>query len=538
MAGGIGIVLFTSDIGRVRTYCCSGRYSCHNFFLDKERNIIVLGRMCSTDRAHRTKTAGSPAPEGENTSNCKAYSTVSETDCDCATTVGHTESGAPYVICNARHLFQNPTTSPTTTAAKTNETLNLGLGSEYATPLANFFRPIVYVLDRMVFRWWQGLFFYLITNVIPLRVKRFLVLGVWSLFLRIHRRFLGNTTAIHKSVSEEYHAFTTFVWCCRVLRYTTERVHFMLSQFHVISLLAPPPPERTMQINETLEWENGDHNAVRGRFVFRHDKDRPSKHVIMWLYGGAYLGGDSESSAPIVERIAKESHMDVFIPDFRSAPSARLDEMQWDVCLAYRWLCQRLNDPSASVFLMGFSSGAGLATRLMQLIEETARGEDNEFQESVSKVLTGLPKPSGAVLFGPFVDFDLDFKGSMLHYTRHDLIVNECLVQLASECCLDFLPPVHGAGDYPHEMYSPLRKSMRGLPPILVVCSEHECFFDMSVSLVNKARGEGVDATIIAFKYLCHIFSMFEGLIPEGRLSVDLTCDWLLKRTRTKLKHS
>jgi acetyl esterase/lipase len=68
---------------------------------------------------------------------------------------------------------------------------------------------------------------------------------------------------------------------------------------------------------------------------------------------------------------------------------------------------------------------------------------------------------------------------------------------------------------------------MEGLPPLCFVVSEHEACYDMTIQVVNKARDAGVDVTVGVWKYLCHVFSFLHAFVPEGRLSIDFSKEWI-----------
>ena len=68
---------------------------------------------------------------------------------------------------------------------------------------------------------------------------------------------------------------------------------------------------------------------------------------------------------------------------------------------------------------------------------------------------------------------------------------------------------------------------MEGLPPLCVVVSEHEAVYDMTMEMVNRARGQGVNVTVGVWKYMCHVFSFLWGFVPEGRHSMLFVSNWL-----------
>ena len=97
----------------------------------------------------------------------------------------------------------------------------------------------------------------------------------------------------------------------------------------------------------------------------------------------------------------------------------------------------------------------------------------------------------------------------MVHYVKHDLIVTEAVYAIG----IPFLEIKLGSHK-DRVKASPVYRSFKGLPPLCVVASEHECCYDMNVQLVNNARGEGVKVDFAIWKYLCHVFPVFHPMVP------------------------
>lgn len=211
----------------------------------------------------------------------------------------------------------------------------------------------------------------------------------------------------------------------------------------------------------------------------------------------------------------------------RLVPESKADDIVWDVALAYRWLCQR-RDPSRIIFL-GISSGGALCTMIMQNLAKLARrvgsGKDDYDEESllppfVQPALENLQMPAGCVLFGPFVDFT-EPSGSLWHYQKHDLIVNQRVIEVGIPYLDTHLPRGQ------RREYSPIHQSFHGLPPMCVTVSEHETTFDMTLQLVNRARRDGVSVTLGVWQYMCHVFSFLNAFVPEGQQSMDFCIEWI-----------
>ena len=192
------------------------------------------------------------------------------------------------------------------------------------------------------------------------------------------------------------------------------------------------------------------------------------------------------------------------------------------------------------------SSGAAIATRLLQLIAKSKRTTNPDELDiprdgNLYKVVQRLPQynkvpVAGAVLLAPYVDYTQlhphERKGSFKHYSAHDLIVNQAVQEYGLPYLEAFVPSLQYTETNAQARYrqSPIHQSFDGLTtPLFVVVSEHEAVYDQTCQLVNNARqaNPSLDVTIGVWKYMCHVFTFFWGFIPEGRDSMALACQWL-----------
>jgi monoterpene epsilon-lactone hydrolase len=428
-----------------------------------------------------------------------------------------------YVKCTSMNSFLNPTSPPGLTAKEVNATLNLNLGLSI-NPENKALRKIIRWINVIGVMWWEEWFFAFIKKL-PLSLRRKVCLSAWQVYFLIHKRILGRRTGLHPAVSHEYHALTSVIYWGRFFPISIPRMRFSLSQLgactdnHITSKVDKIDCEMKV---DGRGWSN----SVTGLYVQSGRDDYVhKKKVIFWLYGGAYLGGDVEGNLSPAEMVGKACGVDVFVASYSLVPEAKFDEIVWDVCLAYHWLVTIKQVDPADIILYGISSGAGLATRLMQMIAKHQRGEDT-YPSFLSEIMS--PMPSGAVLMCPFLDYtESDPDGSFLQYSKHDLIVNQSVMEVG----LPYLD--YALGDRRKES-SPCYDNCRDLPPLCVVVSEHETVYDQTLLLVNRARSQGVDVTLGVWKYQCHVFCILAAYVPEGRQAMSFCNDWIVQEISKK----
>ena len=182
--------------------------------------------------------------------------------------------------------------------------------------------------------------------------------------------------------------------------------------------------------NVTTTKDSTSEMTVTGLYI--QHSTQPSQKVIMWIYGGAFLSGDSLGNLGIAEKMGmmcaggkndNGGMRDVFIPDYRLIPEYHPDDAIHDIVLAYEYLVYERGVQPDDICLVGVSSGGGLIMFLLQALAKARRESNNS---------SYVPLPAGGVLMGPFVDFT-EPTGSMKEHIKHDLIVN----QVRSKICLN-----------------------------------------------------------------------------------------------------
>mmetsp|Transcript_1044 Transcript_1044/g.2267 ORF Transcript_1044/g.2267 Transcript_1044/m.2267 type:complete len:613 (+) Transcript_1044:60-1898(+) len=524
------------------------------------------------------------------------------------TVVSYTDDSAPFVICNSPDEFSNPTALPLEDDGSGNQdgttmsyeeyvnstlNLNLGLGSilKCRSQLSLRTIRILEFLDIVLLSWWESLFFYFWSKIMPIPWKRTLNRFGWKAYCKLHTLILGKSTGIHPMTSVEYHAITTAMWVAQFFIITPKRIRFSLGEQHTIALGDMPPSDRIEHINvdmrstdnkpgsrtsssspsyqflsddEIPDTQRG-HCHVRGTYINCNNNNnniqqtntttdcdtktkQKKKKILFWFYGGAYLGGDVLSNTSIANEFGQDCQVDVFIPEFRLAPESTIDDVLWDVCLAYLWVLRRADYDGNNVCLYGLSSGGALAIRLLQLIAERHKHQPQKeltpsFLALVVDKMTSKCAPRCAMFLGPYIDYTLPKKGSFLHYAKHDLVVTEAVQDYGLPYLNGFIPRLgddlkndgiennnNNNNDQPdnatgRKIHSPVHRSFNGMSStsLCFVVSEHEVTYDMTVEAANKARAEGCDVTVAVWKYMCHVWPCLQAMVPEGKQAMDFS---------------
>jgi epsilon-lactone hydrolase len=468
------------------------------------------------------------------------------------------------------------TKNSTRTARQVNETLNLCLGRPDLFDRQKYTRliQIIDYVNRFLLIWWEDKVFFPLYNIIPVTWRRGFVYTVWNrLYLPLHQYLLtGRHTAIHRDCSAEYHALTTAFYFGRFLPMTIPRMRFLL---HQLTAFSPPPVpqqaasssfrlERVVNVpvdvpDDTVlmaEKYYADHTTANGLYLHHESQGDSSEYVLLWYYGGAFMSGDAAGQIGPAQWVAEHSchddfgdTMDVYIPSIRLAPEVNMYGVLWDVVLAYRYLYfrrQREGRDPTKILLFGCSSGGAIVLRLLQLLQH----EDGR-PAFLAPLLRGLTttRPAGAAVVSPYLDFrrhGKDPDGSFDQYARHDLVVNEAVQDLT----LPYLDShMNNLDPDKTEDHSPLAHNLTGLPPLLVIVSEHETVHDETMTLIhqiqkhqqqqsssaNHGKHHDIDITIGYYRYMCHVWLFYHGFLPEGRHAMQLLATWLREQRQPSL---
>jgi len=259
---------------------------------------------------------------------------------------------------------------------------------------------------------------------------------------------------------------------------------------------------------------------------------------LFWVYGGAYLAGDAEGNLSIANEFLVDCGLDeAFLPSYRLAPEAGIDDVLWDICWSYRYLLRRLerdrdnninnnkgggggddhdrdreqqHPGKTEIVMAGVSSGGALILRLLQLLRDRQQKRPlvpPMLEPLVDDILARSERVSstiaGALMFGPYVDYrdPQPPRGSFVQNAQYDWIVTEAIQNIGLPYINGFIPPFGDdllAGNdednktpmntHGRIAYSPLCHDMKGLPPLCLIVGEHEACYDMSVAIANKAR--------------------------------------------------
>jgi acetyl esterase/lipase len=228
--------------------------------------------------------------------------------------------------------------------------------------------------------------------------------------------------------------------------------------------------------------------SPRGEWVVPKKADDA---VLLYLHGGGWFMGSPQTHRALVGSLAKEAGVRALSLDYRLAPEHPYPAAIDDGVAAYEWLLANHLDPGRLV-VGGDSAGGNLALALLVRLRDAGR-----------------PLPAGAVLLSPATDLTL---AGASHRTR------KTVDPYFADADIEPMVTRYVAGaDRLDPCVSPLHADLRGLPPMLVHVGDHEILLDDAVGLCERAGTAGVEARLVVWPGMMHVFHVFAPFLPEAR---------------------
>jgi epsilon-lactone hydrolase len=211
--------------------------------------------------------------------------------------------------------------------------------------------------------------------------------------------------------------------------------------------------------------------------------------VILYLHGGGYALGSAAASAGLASEVARRSGARVISVDYRLAPEHRFPAALDDAVAAYRALLDSV--PSERIAFAGESAGGGLVVAALVAARDA-----------------GLPQPSSAVVFSPWVDLTLAGP-SMSGKADVDPALTPTGMRTRA---LDYL----GDTDPVTPLASPIFADLSGIAPLLVQVGSHEILLDDAVRLAASAGAHDVEVWLQVWPDVPHVFQGFAAMLDDA----------------------
>ncbi len=245
-------------------------------------------------------------------------------------------------------------------------------------------------------------------------------------------------------------------------------------------------------------------------------KDANPDRRILYLHGGAFTVGSAVSHRAITSNLSKKTGCAVFAPNYRLMPeNSRMDGIV-DCQSAYRWIMGNGPDGSGdleALAVIGDSAGGNLTLVMSQW------ARDNDIRPA--EAIVGISPATDSVFASPSIKNNFETDIMLQPLVKPLMKIPLPILAWLSWSNLKIRPK--------DPIVSPLRGNLSGLPPTLLQASAHEMIFDDSVRYVAKAQESGTDATLQSWSHLCHVWHIFDEMLPEAHQALDEIASFLAK---------
>jgi acetyl esterase/lipase len=213
--------------------------------------------------------------------------------------------------------------------------------------------------------------------------------------------------------------------------------------------------------------------------------------VILYLHGGGFYSGSSDSHRALAATLAKDAQADVLLVDYRRMPEALYPAQIDDAVTSYGWLLKQGYDPT-NISIAGESAGGNLVLELALRLRAAHR-----------------PLPSSMVAMSPIMDLTATGDSTRTIASRDPVLTRAGLLDVTRVY-------MHGS-DPGSPDASPLFADLHGLPPLLLQVGSREILLDDSLRIARVAALDDVAVSVEVWPGMVHQWQLFPSVVPDAR---------------------
>jgi epsilon-lactone hydrolase len=222
------------------------------------------------------------------------------------------------------------------------------------------------------------------------------------------------------------------------------------------------------------------------------------------LHGGGYVLGSPAGSRNFTTAFALRARCRVVSVDYRLAPEHPFPAAIEDSVRVYRALLGQGCD-AHDIAIGGESAGGGLA--VATLVEARARK---------------LPMPASLIAISPWSDMQCEAQSFAIKADVDPMLTRRSLKEMADAYL--------GVADPLDVRASPALADLSGLPPMLIHAGSDEVLLDDAIALIDAASAAQVEAQLVVFAGMIHVWHMFHAMLPEGSEAIDALCAFVTEK--------
>lgn len=269
--------------------------------------------------------------------------------------------------------------------------------------------------------------------------------------------------------------------------------------------LAPPPAVPTAVHAVENRRIAGSQAEIPVR-IYRADPARAHRGALVYFHGGGWVIGGLDSHDETARRLCAGSGCTVIGVDYRLAPETRYPGAMIDCFDATTWVAREaasLGIDPARIAVGGDSAGGNLAAAV------ALRARD-----------TGGPAIAFQLLVYPVADANFETGSYRANATGY------LLTRSGMQWFWDHYVPSAEARKEPYA--APLQaKSLRGLPPALVITAEFDPLRDEGEAYAEALAAAGVDTGLTRYDGVVHGFFGMHATVGKALTATEQACNTL-----------
>jgi monoterpene epsilon-lactone hydrolase len=244
-----------------------------------------------------------------------------------------------------------------------------------------------------------------------------------------------------------------------------------------------------------------DADGVPGLWVFADPSGKKSENVILYIHGGGFYSGSSETHRVLGATLAQDAGADVFLIDYRPMPEATYPAQIDDALTAYRWLLSQ-GYAADHIAVAGESVGGNLVLELALHLRKQHQA-----------------LPSSLVAMSPITDLTASGK-SMVENAHNDPLLTRAGLLAVTRTYM------HG-GNPRNPDASPAFADLHGLPPLLLQVAAGEILLDDSVNIARMAAMAGVATKLEIWPGMTHQWQLYPEVLPQAAVALQHDANFL-----------
>lgn len=224
--------------------------------------------------------------------------------------------------------------------------------------------------------------------------------------------------------------------------------------------------------------------------------------VILYFHGGGYVMGSAATHRAMLARLSAMTGMRACLPDYRLSPEHPYPGALDDGWAVWQELLRR-GYSAQNIILGGDSAGGGLA---LSLLARICRNDS--------------ARPACAFAFSPWTDLTMAGE-SLISNAKTEAVLP---IEIFPETRDRFL------GDADPLKASPLWAKFPDCPPVFLQASHSETLRDDCLAMAQELRGQSVDVTLDMWDDTPHVWTLFQGWIPEADKALARVAAFIAQR--------